>query len=201
MPRARAGKADLAPLAIPEFLRKPAPIEARPPRPLAPSQIVEDSDVAPPPSPEMREAARRGSLLHSLFERLPGVDPSERMLLAIKWLQRAGVKGSAQRRLPARLVRSSPILLTRNYSPPMHWLKHRSPRITDGRVIAGTVDRLCIGTERVRVIDFKTGRTVPPASLTSLGAQSANGCLCRGAKDDFPRPGGGSCLLYTSGRS
>ena len=33
--------------------------------------------------------------------------------------------------------------------------------LPDGHVIAGTVDRLCIGADIVRVVDFKTGRAVP----------------------------------------
>ena len=39
--------------------------------------------------------------------------------------------------------------------------------LADERVIAGTVDRLCIGSNVVRVIDFKTGRSVP-ASVDAL---------------------------------
>ena len=33
--------------------------------------------------------------------------------------------------------------------------------LADGRVVAGTVDRLLVTAEAVRVIDFKTGRSVP----------------------------------------
>ncbi len=58
--RGRA-KAGMDPIAIPECLRRPAPVEARPPRPLAPSQIVEDRDAAPPPD---AGTARRGATWH-----------------------------------------------------------------------------------------------------------------------------------------
>jgi ATP-dependent helicase/nuclease subunit A len=47
----------------------------------------------------------------------------------------------------------------------------------DGRVIAGTVDRLCVGETLVRVIDYKTGRNapssladVPPSHLAQMNA-------------------------------
>ena len=110
----------------------------------------------------MREAARRGTLLHSLFERLPGVQDADRMDLALKWLEKAGVGEGAKREIamaacsligdPAyadlfagESLAEAPIAAT----------------LPDGRVIAGTVDRLCIGPDLVRVIDFKTGRTVP----------------------------------------
>jgi ATP-dependent helicase/nuclease subunit A len=36
--------------------------------------------------------------------------------------------------------------------------------LPDGRVVAGTVDRLLVTAEAVRVIDFKTGRLVPDNS-------------------------------------
>ena len=200
-PRARAGKADLKPIAIPDWLRTPAPIEARPPRPLAPSQIVEDMDAAPPPSPEMREAARRGSLLHALFERLPGVEPSIRMGLAIKWLERAGVEDASALEIagaacsliadPAYAdlfatdaLAEAPIAAT----------------LPDGRVIAGTVDRLCIGTDRVRVIDFKTGRyvpsdigSIPPAHRAQMQAYA------EALEVIFPGRAVEASLLYTAG--
>src|SRR5690606_984078 len=68
---ARGGKARPArpeiPFAEPAWLRAPAPKEASPPRPLAPSSLGLDDVADPPPSPAMLEAARRGTLLHALF--------------------------------------------------------------------------------------------------------------------------------------
>src|SRR5690606_17671842 len=95
-PRARRGGFALEPISLPRWLFEQAPPESRPPRPLAPSQIIEDRDSAPPPGPAMRAAARRGTLLHALFERLPGVGPDQRYALASRWLERAGV-GSEER--------------------------------------------------------------------------------------------------------
>ncbi len=63
------GKRAPAPLTLPAWLRAPAPKEARPPRPLAPSAAIEDDQPHPPPSPAMVAAARRGTLLHALFGR------------------------------------------------------------------------------------------------------------------------------------
>ena len=61
--------------------------------------------------------------------------------------------------------------------------------LPDGRVVAGTVDRLCVGPDLVRVIDFKTGRTVP-ADVAGVTRRTpgANAGLCRGAGGDFPGP-------------
>jgi ATP-dependent helicase/nuclease subunit A len=200
-PRAKSSKPELPPISIPEFLRQPAPIEARPPRPLAPSQIVEDSDAAPPPSPEMREAARRGSLLHALFERLPGVDFSDRMPLALKWLQRAGVEGSLAEEIAgaACSVIADPAY-AELFAPDALAEAPIAAALPDGRVIAGTVDRLCIGEKRIRVIDFKTGRNVPSSMAdiprTHLAQMEA---YAEALKVIFPGRQIEASLLYTSG--
>ena len=71
--RARA-RVDRRPeLVLPDWLKQQAPEESRPPRPLAPSGPDRDTLPHPPPKPGEVDAARRGTLLHLLFERLPGV--------------------------------------------------------------------------------------------------------------------------------
>jgi ATP-dependent helicase/nuclease subunit A len=199
--RAKAIKAALPPISIPEFLRQPAPVEARPPRPLAPSQIVADSDAAPPPSPEMREAARRGSLLHSLFERLPGVDPPDRLPLALKWLQRAGVEGSSAEEIASAAcsVIADPAY-AELFAPDALAEAPIAAALPDGRVIAGTVDRLCIGENRVRVIDFKTGRNVPSGIVDVPPEHRAQmEAYAEALTVIFPGRTVEASLLYTSG--
>jgi ATP-dependent helicase/nuclease subunit A len=197
----RLAKPAPAPMSIPEHLRKAAPVEARPPRPLAPSQIAEDRDASPPPSPELREAARRGTLLHSLFERLPGVARGDRSSLALKWLERMGVEEAAREEIAdaacsligspdfadlfdTEALAEAPIAAT----------------LPDGRVVAGTVDRLCIGEQLVRVIDFKTGRSVP-ADLGSVpaGHRAQMEAYAEALKVIFPGRRVEASLLYTAG--
>ena len=201
--RAKSGNSALTPVAIPDCLRQQAPIEARPPRPLAPSQIVEDRDASPPPTPELREAARRGTLLHSLFERLPGVEEADRRLLALTWLERMGIAEEGRQEIadaacsliadPAfadlfgrDALAEAPIAAT----------------LPDGRVISGTVDRLCISADLVRVIDFKTGRavpadlaSVPPAHVRQMEAYA------EALRVIFPGRRIDASLLYTAGPS
>ena len=194
----------IEPLAIPDWMRAPAPAEARPPRPLAPSQIVEDREASPPPTPAMRAAARRGILLHGLFERLPGVPPESRRELALRWLARAGVEEAGAR---AEIADSAcAILGDPNYAdlfgPGSLGEAPIAATLADGRVVAGTVDRLCIGDAKVRVIDFKTGRGVP----ASESAVPAAHRLQMGAYVDaltiiFPGRSVEAALLYTSGPS
>src|SRR3546814_17971710 len=52
------------------------------------SSLGEDSVTDPPLPPAAADAARRGSLLHGLFERLPAAPPARRRDLAEPWLAR-----------------------------------------------------------------------------------------------------------------
>jgi len=199
--RRKAGKSPLEPIAVPAWARQPAPIESRPPRPLAPSQIAEDRDAAPPPSPEMREAARRGTLLHGLFERLPGVAVADRHSLALRWLERAGAEGAAAREIAdaACSVIGDPAFADLFGSDALAEAPIAAS-LPDGRVVVGTVDRLCIGPGLVRVIDFKTGRGVP-ADLAGVPAahRAQMDAYAEALRVIFPGSQVEASLLYTSG--
>ena len=201
--RPRAAKTRPNPPELPAWLAQPAPVEARPPRPLSPSALVEDAESAPPPSPAQREAARRGTLLHSLFERLPGVAPEQRHGAALRWLERSTdiVEHATREEIAAAAcaiianprfadlfgeesLAEAPIAAT----------------LADGRVVAGTVDRLLVTAEAVRVIDFKTGRlvpegsgSIPPSHRAQMQAYSeALGVIFPGRRIE-------AALLYTAG--
>ena len=70
----------------------------------------------------------------------------------------------------------------------------------DGRVIAGTVDRLCISAGLVRVIDFKTGRAIP-ADLASVPAahRAQMEAYAEALQVIFPGRMIEASLLYTGG--
>src|SRR5690606_9481916 len=144
--------------------------EPRPPRPLAPSAAGEDLAPDPPLAPGMlREAAQRGVLVHRLLERLPELAESERGAAAEKWLARnaADLHEEARTEIAASA-------LTVLAAP--EWAEIFSPRalaevplmaVVDGRVVAGTADRVLVEKERVLVVDYKTARR-PPASLEEV---------------------------------
>ena len=150
---------------LPAWATTMAPEEERPPRPLAPSSLGEDRDAVPPPSPAQRDAARRGTLLHTLFERLPAVAPDERRAVAERWLERQGIADSASRAdiVAAALTVIENPAFADLFGPDALAEAPIAATLADGTVIAGTVDRLCIGAEVVRVVDFKTGRVIPPS--------------------------------------
>ena len=167
---------------VPAWARTPAPVEVRPPRPLSPSAIAADDIAMPPPGPAMKAAARRGQLLHTLFEKLPAVDPAERLVVAIAWLARAAPDLAA----PARRAIAATALgiiarpeLADIFGPGA--LAEAPIAATVGDiVVTGAVDRLLIEPDRVRLIDFKTGAKVPadaasvaPYHLRQMGAYAA----------------------------
>ena len=155
---------------LPPWLDRAAPAEPRPPRPLAPSQLGEDLAADPPwPPGTGAAAARRGVLIHRLLERLPDVAAPARQGAALGWLARIAPELTA----PARdeLVASA---LTVVADPA--WAELFQPGSlaevpiaanVGEQVVAGTIDRLLITPDRVRLVDYKTSRR-PPESLDGV---------------------------------
>jgi ATP-dependent helicase/nuclease subunit A len=189
--------------ALPSWLREPAPLESRPPRPLAPSSVGEDDVPNPPPTPDMREGADRGRLLHQLFERLPAVPPEERARRADAWLERSAGVGDVETR--RRLIEDACRIISHPdyaeiFSPEALAEAPIAAVTPDGSVITGTVDRLLVGDRAVRLIDFKTGRAVPAAASEIPAAHLRQMAAYVAALEViFPGRSVDAALLYTSG--
>jgi ATP-dependent helicase/nuclease subunit A len=185
----------------PHWLRLAAPVEARPPRPLAPSSLGKDDVADPPPTVAMKVAADRGRLLHALFERLPGVI-GDRAVVADRWLaQSAGVEEGAVR---AELISSALRVIDNPAYAALFGADALSEApiagVVAGDVIAGTVDRLIVTDTGVMVVDFKTGRRVPATPeacpLPHLCQMAAYHALLATI---FPDRTVSAALLYTAG--
>jgi ATP-dependent helicase/nuclease subunit A len=188
--------------ALPGWLARPAPVEARPPRPLAPSALGDDDVADPPPSPALRAAAQRGRLLHQLFERLPDVPADQRAARADRWLLRsAGVEDEALRRA---LVEDSCRLIgdpahAALFAPGALAEAPIAAVVGEGIVVSGTVDRLRVGPDRILVADFKTGRHAP-ASIDEIPAPHLRqmAAYVEALKVVFPGRAVEAKLLYTA---
>jgi ATP-dependent helicase/nuclease subunit A len=187
---------------VPAWAVEPAPAEARPPRPLVPSQVVADTDSSAPPSPQLAAAAERGRLLHALFERLPSTPPDERRRGAFAWLQNAAGVSDAEAR--AALVDTALGIIEAPehaalFSPAALAEAPIAATLPDGTVVAGTVDRLLVTDEVVRVVDFKTGRQVPrSADAIPPGHRRQMQAYGRALQVIFPRHRIELALLYTA---
>jgi len=189
------------PPALPEWARRPAPQEARPPRPLAPSALGEDDEARPPPGPAQRAAARRGELLHALFERLPPLPPAARAAAGERWLatriadpvERAALVAVACGILaePAHAALFDPAGLA---EAPI------AAVIEGGQVVSGTVDRLVVTDTLVRVADFKTGTRVPVSADRAPHAHLRQmAAYVAALRVVFPDRAVEAALLYTAG--
>jgi ATP-dependent helicase/nuclease subunit A len=189
-------------VAEPAWLRAMAPIEARPPRPLAPSAPVEDDTPNPPPSSALRAAADRGKWLHALFERLPAIAPADRRAAANRWLESVARMGDASQRSliidHALAVIEAPRFA--DIFSPEALAEAPIAAVVGQDVVSGTVDRLCIGANRIQVVDFKTGSRfpeivgqIPAPHLRQMAAYVA------ALEVIFPGRAIEAALLYTAG--
>jgi len=187
--------------ALPAWSLMPAPEEARPARPLAPSALgVADLAASPPPDPAMRAAAERGRLLHGLFERLPAVRPADRAEAARRWLEGQGA-ADAQALTDAALAVINDPAFAHVFSTEA-LAEAPLAGVVDGQVIAGTVDRLVVTDADVTVIDFKTGRRVPRDAQAVPDYHKAQmGAYAAVLAEIFPGRAVRAALLYSSGPS
>jgi ATP-dependent helicase/nuclease subunit A len=157
-------------ISLPGWLMSPAPQEARPPRPLAPSGLGGEEGSDPPFPPELSvDAARRGVLIHALLERLPAVPPSERTSRATSWLARQAPELDTAD-CEELLAISRAVLATPEFAElfgPDALAEVPLAAVVGGQVIAGTADRMLVTDDTVTVLDFKTARR-PPATLADV---------------------------------
>ncbi|MFN3863391.1 MAG: double-strand break repair helicase AddA [Erythrobacter sp.] len=155
---------------LPRWMTTPVGPEPRPPRPLAPSAAGEEAGAEPPlPREAAREAARRGSLIHKLLERLPDVPADARAEAARRWLERQAGDWPAAAR-DEMLAAAMGVLDHPGFAAIFSGAALAEvplAAIVDGVVVAGTADRLLIEETRITVVDFKTTRR-PPASAAEV---------------------------------
>jgi ATP-dependent helicase/nuclease subunit A len=141
-------------------------------------------------------------LIHALLERLAPVAPAERAAAADRWLARAG--GIDNPRERSGIVDQVCAVLSDPDNAPLFGPGSLgeaplAATLPDGRVIAGTVDRLLIEDDRIAVIDFKTGRV--PATRDSIpnAHRAQMQAYVEALQVIFPGRPVTAALLYTAG--
>jgi len=190
-------------VSLPGWTQERAPVEARPPRPLAPSSLGEDAVADPPPTPAMRIAADRGRLIHALFERLPAVPRESRERTADRWLERVGaVSDPAMRAEIGRTVLDvlDDPRFAGLFGPESLAEAPIAAVVGEGVVVSGTVDRLLLTPELIQVVDFKTGRLIPqgPDDVPAYHARQM-AAYVEALRVVFPGREIEAALLYTAG--
>jgi ATP-dependent helicase/nuclease subunit A len=166
----RVAHPQVAAPALPDWALTPAAPEQRPPSPLAPSSLGKDDSASPPVfGPALAGAAQRGLIMHSLFERLPGVAPGQRRDAARRWLaSQHGIVDDTE----ADVIIDSVCAVIEHPDWAEIFGEHALAEapiaaVVGLNVVTGTVDRLLIEPDRVLVVDFKTSRR-PPRTLEHL---------------------------------
>ncbi len=196
-PSAKTLDLDLQP-ALLAWLKRPPAAEPRPPRPLAPSSLGEDLSADPPyPPGGDPAAARRGVLIHKLLERLPEVPVGQRREAGLAWLARNAPEADADGLLRGAMAVLEPDAWAALFSSSA--LAEVPIAATVGeRVIAGTIDRLLIEPDRIRLVDFKTTRRPPDGvdkvPVAILRQMAAYACALEAA---YPGRAIEAALLYT----
>lgn len=162
---------EVPPPPMPALLTQAIGAEPRPPRPLTPSALGEERAPAAPtrPGPGSRAAARRGTLLHRLLERLPDCDPSLRQAMALAWLARSAPDVALVER-QAMVASALAVLHDPRWSEvfgPGSLAEVPVAALVGTQLVSGTIDRLLITPEVVRIVDFKTDRR-PPETLSAI---------------------------------
>ena len=158
------------PAARPRWLTNPVGEEPVPPRPLAPSSLGEDTSADPPHGTGGDGAAAlRGTLIHKLLERLPEIAAEARGPAAARWLDRnaAALPEPARAEMAEAALKVLAVPEWAELFGAEALAEVPIAATVGGRVIAGTIDRLLVTGERVRLVDFKTARRTP-ASLEAV---------------------------------
>ncbi|HIJ62605.1 MAG TPA: double-strand break repair helicase AddA, partial [Rhodospirillaceae bacterium] len=178
--------------ALPDWVRRAAPAEPRPPRPLAPSQDdgEESCGAGPPLGSDGGRRFRRGQLIHRLLQSLPEVALAERHAAAARFLGRPawGLSVAEQVEIAGEV---GTVLADRRFAPLFGpGSQAEVPlvgRIGD-RLVCGRVDRLLVTGSEVLVVDYKTDRPAPdrpsavsPGYLRQMAAyRAALACIYPG---------------------
>lgn len=187
--------------ALPAWLLHPAPTEARPPKPLAPSQL-DDNDVGERPADAaLLHAAERGKLVHGLIERIDSSRLERFGEDAAVWLATRDREGRYDH---AALIAQVQVLLS---DPRWQKLFSQASRaevpiaaVVGETVVAGRIDRLLVEEDYVRIVDFKTSRRIPAnAAEVQVSELRQMAHYTAAIERIFPTHRVTASLLYTTG--
>tara|TARA_R110002072_G_scaffold149863_1_gene297851 strand:+ start:681 stop:4274 length:3594 start_codon:yes stop_codon:yes gene_type:complete len=157
-----------APVALPDWAVSKAAEEAAPPRPIAPSRLIDDEDP-PSLSPLLASGAnrfRRGVVIHKLLQTLPDLAPEVRAESAARFVAREpDIAAEDAEQIVEETLRVldhpefAAIFGTGSRAEVS--LAGHAPGLPKGQSVRGQVDRLVVTEHDVQIIDYKTNRPPP----------------------------------------
>ncbi|MGO9008088.1 MAG: double-strand break repair helicase AddA [Beijerinckiaceae bacterium] len=172
---------------LPDFLRRPAPVETAPPPPLKPSSALAAAEAEFEPGRAVlpHAALERGRLMHILLQYLPQVSVAGRRQAARRFLDARAENLDGHSR--AQLVDEALAMFDLPCTSELFGPKARAEVAVAGRLlrndgkvieVAGQIDRIVETDTQVLVADFKTGcaydeNEVPRAFVTQMALYRA----------------------------
>lgn len=152
---------------LPVWLKRPAPGEPDPPRPLVPSRASEEEDSFPVLSPLADSHAYRflrGNVTHKLLQFLPSFDAEARASAAEMYVNKHGAALDEDQR--ASIVREVLAVMndpeTRVFFAEDGLAEVPVTALLGGnKILSGQIDRLVVRTDDVWILDYKTNRPPP----------------------------------------
>lgn len=168
--------------ALPDWAQRAAPTEPRPTRPLTPSRLEAPAGTEPavrsPASADEAARFRRGRAMHRLLQILPDLDPTGRATAGDRLLADFDPEARQAMVAEALAVVENPACAA--YFGPSSRAEVPIVGRIGTRGVAGQIDRLLVESDRVTIVDFKSGRApaggyrqVPAAYLAQMAAYRA----------------------------
>jgi ATP-dependent helicase/nuclease subunit A len=166
VPPVRDSRAAVRPVlaTLPDWLRRPAPDEPDPPKPLLPSQPSgSEPATLSPLAIGGRDRFKRGLLVHRLLQTLPELPAPERTVAARRFLA-LPVHALGQDEQEEICRETIAVLETPEFAPlwgPDAQAEVPVVGLIGGRALSGQIDRIVVTEDRVLIVDYKTVRPPP----------------------------------------
>jgi ATP-dependent helicase/nuclease subunit A len=205
----------------PGWLDKPAPPPPHVPEPLRPSRALAEPDAPAEtplqaagddlagPAAGLNAAMQRGQAIHTLLQHLPGLPDDRRTAVATGWLMQNFPEAAAYHGAwiaEACAVIAHPDLAglfgpgSRAEVPIAGYAETETGR----HAVSGQIDRLSVTKDGIRIVDFKTDRSIPagpgdvdPAYITQLALYRRLVAQARGMADGAAHVE--TALVWTAG--
>ncbi|MFN3576896.1 MAG: 3'-5' exonuclease, partial [Tabrizicola sp.] len=143
--------------ALPGWASRPAPEPLRSAAVLSPSDLGGPKALAGEADLDAEDAKRRGTALHLLLERLPGLDPATWAAHAEALIPDPAHRAAAMSEAEAVLTRPE---LAALFGPgSLAEVALTAP--WQGRILAGSIDRLILTPDRALIVDYKSNAVIP----------------------------------------
>ena len=187
-----------APAALPDWCAVPVPRPTASRKPVAPSALPGPKALPGEGSGPTDEATARGTAIHRLLEHLPALDPAARAEAARRVAPMAAPEAVAE----ALAVLADPALAPVFAPGTLAELPFALPAAGGRPAVAGTMDRVIVGPDRVTVVDFKTNAQVPHApEATPAGLLAQMGAYRAAAAAIWPGRAIETAILWTRTRA